>query len=58
MDESMAASSHNHIMPPPSGSFTTPCRDMGIDALKRVTNQILTEVQTLVGAGTRLPGIK
>ena len=43
---------------PPSGFFTAPCRDMGIYALKRVTSHIFMEVQTLVGVGTRLPGIK
>ena len=41
--------------PPPSGFFTAPCLDMGIDALGRVTSQILIEVQTLVSAAATLP---
>ncbi|KAM5543650.1 hypothetical protein V8D89_002901 [Ganoderma adspersum] len=42
--------------PPPSGFFTAPSRDMGIDALGRVTSEIVTEVQTLVGVATLPPG--
>ncbi|PIL30138.1 hypothetical protein GSI_07716 [Ganoderma sinense ZZ0214-1] len=34
----------------PAPFFTTPCREMGLDALERVITQIVAEVQTLVSA--------